>query len=54
MKRRRWGSPPRASRTRTNSFPNDNQPPDIEKTCLELYQEFRRDPRPFFLKEAKA
>ena len=34
--------------------PNDNQPPDIAKTCLELYQEFRRDPKPFFLTEAKA
>jgi len=32
-------------------FPNDSQPPDIEQTCLELYQEFRRDPRPFFFKE---
>jgi type I restriction enzyme M protein len=35
-------------------FPNDSQPPDISKTCLELYQEFRRDPKPFFLTEAKA
>ncbi|MDY0041677.1 MAG: N-6 DNA methylase, partial [Desulforhabdus sp.] len=35
-------------------FPNDSQPPDIEKTCLELYQAFRRDPRSFFLKEEKA
>lgn len=35
-------------------FPNDNQPPDIDKTCLDLYQAFRRDPRPFFLKEARA
>jgi type I restriction enzyme M protein len=35
-------------------FPNDSQPPDIEKTCLELYQAFRRDPRPFFLKEERA
>jgi type I restriction enzyme M protein len=32
--------------------PNDNQPPGITKTCLELYQEFRRDPKPFFLAEA--
>jgi type I restriction enzyme M protein len=32
--------------------PNDNQPPDITKTCLELYQEFRSDPKPFFLTEA--
>lgn len=29
--------------------PNDNQPPGITKTCLELYQEFRRNPAPFFL-----
>ncbi len=35
-------------------FPNDSQPPEIEKTCLELYQAFRRDPRPFFLKEGRA
>jgi len=35
-------------------FPNDSQPQDIEKTCLELYQAFRRDPRPFFLKEERA
>ncbi|MFH1954228.1 MAG: N-6 DNA methylase [Pseudomonadota bacterium] len=32
--------------------PNDNQPPGITKTCLELYQEFRRNPEPFFLTEA--
>ena len=31
--------------------PNDNQPPGITKTCLELYQEFRRNPEPFFLTE---
>jgi len=31
--------------------PNDNQPQDIEKTCLELYLEFRRNPEPFFLAE---
>ena len=35
-------------------FPNDNQPPDVLKTCLELFQEFRRDPKPFFLTEARA
>jgi len=29
--------------------PNDNQPPGITKTCLELYQDFRLDPKPFFL-----
>ncbi|PKN30367.1 MAG: N-6 DNA methylase [Deltaproteobacteria bacterium HGW-Deltaproteobacteria-21] len=34
--------------------PNDNQPPVITKTCLELYQEFRRNPKPFFLTEATA
>lgn len=32
--------------------PNDNQPPNISKTCLELYQEFRNNPEPFFLTEA--
>ena len=32
--------------------PNDNQPPGITKTCLELYQDFRHDPAPFFLTEA--
>ncbi|MBI1746247.1 MAG: N-6 DNA methylase [Acidobacteria bacterium] len=34
-------------------FPNDNMPSGITKTCLELYQEFRRNPKPFFLGEAK-
>jgi type I restriction enzyme M protein len=33
-------------------FPNDNLPPGISKTCLELYQEFLRDPKPFLLREA--
>lgn len=33
-------------------FPNDNQPRDLSKTCLELYREFRRDPKGFFLAEA--
>lgn len=33
-------------------FPNDNQPPDITKTCLKLYQEFLNNPEPFFLTEA--
>lgn len=33
-------------------FPNDNTPPGITKTCLELYQEFRRNPKAFFLVEA--
>jgi type I restriction enzyme M protein len=32
--------------------PNDNPPQDIMKTCLEFYQEFRRNPKPFFLREA--
>lgn len=32
-------------------FPNDNLPAGIAKTCLELYQEFRRDPKSFFLGE---
>ena len=25
-------------------YPNDNMPPDVEKTCLELYREFRKNP----------
>ena len=33
-------------------FPSDNLPAGITKTCLELYQEFRHDPTPFFLTEA--
>ena len=32
--------------------PNENSPPGNTKTCLELYQEFRRNPKPFFLREA--
>lgn len=32
-------------------YPNDNAPPTIEKTCLELYQEFRKNPESFFLRE---
>lgn len=32
-------------------FPNDNQPPGITKTCVELYQEFLRNPELFFLSE---
>lgn len=28
-------------------YPNDNVPPDVEKTCLELYQEFCEDPSAF-------
>jgi type I restriction enzyme M protein len=30
-------------------YPNDRLPPGIEKTCLELYREFRGDPTPFFV-----
>lgn len=33
-------------------YPNDNVPSGIEKTCLELYQEFRRNPKAFILTEA--
>ena len=29
-------------------YPNDNPPPDLEATCLDLYRQFRRDPRTFF------
>lgn len=32
--------------------PNDNLPAGITKTCLELNQEFRRDPKAFFLVDA--
>lgn len=28
-------------------YPNPNQPPDIEKTCLEWYREFLADPKAF-------
>jgi type I restriction enzyme M protein len=31
-------------------FPNPNQPPDCEKTCLEIYQDFKNNPEAFFLK----
>ena len=33
-------------------YPNDNMPLGIKKTCLELYQEFRRNPKAFLLTEA--
>jgi type I restriction enzyme M protein len=33
-------------------YPNNNTPLGIKKTCLELYQEFRGDPKPFLLTEA--
>jgi type I restriction enzyme M protein len=29
--------------------PNDNQPRDLGKTCLETYRDFRRDPKGFFI-----
>jgi len=29
-------------------YPNGNQPPEIEKTCLELYRMFRESPEAFF------
>jgi type I restriction enzyme M protein len=32
-------------------FPNPNQPPHIEKTCLEIYQEFKANPQSFFVRE---
>ena len=30
-------------------YPNDNPPPDLDATCLELYRQFRRDPDRFFV-----
>jgi len=30
-------------------YPNDRVPLGLEKTCLELYQDFRKDPKPFFV-----
>lgn len=30
-------------------YPNDRQPATCTKTCLELYQEFKKDPQPFFV-----
>lgn len=30
-------------------YPNDRVPAGVEKTCLELYREFRKDPAPFFV-----
>jgi type I restriction enzyme M protein len=30
-------------------FPNNQKPPGLSKTCLELYQEFRHNPKGFFL-----
>lgn len=31
-------------------YPNDRMPPGLEKSCLELYRDFRKDPKPFFVK----
>ena len=33
-------------------FPKDNVPPGLKNTCLELYQEFKKNPKKFFLAEA--
>jgi type I restriction enzyme M protein len=33
-------------------YPNDNIPPDIEKTCLELYREFRNNPEALLVSES--
>jgi type I restriction enzyme M protein len=33
-------------------YPKDNPPPGINKTALELYKEFRQDPKPFLLVQA--
>jgi type I restriction enzyme M protein len=30
-------------------YPNDRQPVGCAKTCLELYREFKKDPKPFFV-----
>ena len=32
-------------------FPKDNPPPGVEKTCLELNQEFKKNPKSFMLAE---
>ncbi|HLL71158.1 MAG TPA: N-6 DNA methylase [Pyrinomonadaceae bacterium] len=34
-------------------YPNENAPPGVAQTCLELYREFRRDSEKFFLQEAE-
>ena len=31
-------------------YPNDRLPSGVEKSCLELYREFRKDPEPFFVR----
>jgi type I restriction enzyme M protein len=33
-------------------YPNPKQPPGLERTCLEQYQAFRKDPKPFLLTTA--
>lgn len=35
-------------------YPNKNFPSDLDKSCLELYREFRHDPTPFFLGQGEA
>jgi type I restriction enzyme M protein len=30
-------------------YPNDRQPPDCQKTCVELFREYLRDPESFFI-----
>ena len=30
-------------------YPNERLPPDVERSCLELYCDFREDPAPFFV-----
>ncbi|MBM3129081.1 MAG: restriction endonuclease subunit M [Chloroflexi bacterium] len=30
-------------------YPNENTPPGLEKTCVELYREFQKDPNRFFV-----
>ena len=34
--------------------PGDNKPTGIDKTAVELYREFRADPKPFLAAEAPA
>ncbi len=48
----RSASQPRATLTRTSFFPNDRQPGDMSKTCLEIFREFQHDPQAFFLTES--
>ena len=35
-------------------YPNKNFPSGLEKSCLDLYSDFREDPEPFFLNEVTA